>query len=835
MQANPCNLLLREESGCPALNWPALIASIKAIIVRFSQSEIDANTRSTIKGWLKSDQCAVALMGFTFIHTLSLNAGDVLRQQLAATIWMERLEKLLAKPQHPLVGAAAAQMLVDWAYLFKHDILGMRSGQLVSNPKYRLCFQGVTPSKVAMNVAEELSLRIPPVGPRRGIDFLHLASLSAQSASATFARSSSSNSFASSGSTAASGPFSMKHTSPAGAAAAFSSTPANNSSSGGNTAPPVYVFTRTGAGGVLSGTQPSSSPVAVCESDTSSGPGASKWMSTQQQQHQQAGMGQVLANLTLTPVPLHVAPSMVPSMVSQMQADIAELRRQTAGAHALSKPIPTGTGPKAVPPHIKACVDAGYIAAERCSEWRIRVKELTQTMADPSSLAALLHEVDQANTALQGWQQYASGGTLFQALGLPPSSSSRWRSQLRQQLQHHHHHYQQQQQHELQQQQQRGYTGYQEALLVDLDDIAPPPGGVSPGPPTPSSAPPTPAISSKHQPWPILTPPEPPWPGSAPPAAADAPSGNPFVDPQPNCQQPQHASLVDPFLGSLSLPPLDASHASSATSSLPPSNTPPLQPAPAQAPTTYNPFAQQHNHIPGATSPATQPACSQASANPGWALFSPADQAGQHGNTHPPLLGQTSGPPYASIHSQVSNPNTSLHHSHSSLSNGPFAGSTGGGQSMQQQRQQQQQQQRQQQQQAQAARSASYAGNVPLPGANGFARSHSMGVPHASTCTSTSSNGSGAVHGGPTGGSKPQLHDWNAELAQLLAALQRPLAPGGPPQVQPGAASQIEALFKRMQLHYEGLLSSTKAQALGVYKDMQSRYQQQQQQQQQHR
>eukprot|EP00983_Pelagomonas_calceolata_P087205 1156903-Pelagomonas_calceolata.AAC.3 len=42
-----------------------------------------------------------------------------------------------------------------------------------------------------------------------------------------------------------------------------------------------------------------------------------------------------------------------------MQADIAELRRQTAGAHALSKPIPTGTGPKAVPPHIKACVDAG--------------------------------------------------------------------------------------------------------------------------------------------------------------------------------------------------------------------------------------------------------------------------------------------------------------------------------------------------------------------------------------------------------------------------------------------------------------------------------------------
>eukprot|EP00983_Pelagomonas_calceolata_P087208 1156903-Pelagomonas_calceolata.AAC.6 len=31
-----------------------------------------------------------------------------------------------------------------------------------------------------MNVAEELSLRIPPVGPRRGIDFLHLASLSKQ-------------------------------------------------------------------------------------------------------------------------------------------------------------------------------------------------------------------------------------------------------------------------------------------------------------------------------------------------------------------------------------------------------------------------------------------------------------------------------------------------------------------------------------------------------------------------------------------------------------------------------------------------------------------------------
>jgi len=42
-----------------------------------------------------------------------------------------------------------------------------------------------------------------------------------------------------------------------------------------------------------------------------------------------------------------------------------------------------------------------YIAAERCSEWRLRVKDLTHTMGDPGALATLLHEVDQANAALQ--------------------------------------------------------------------------------------------------------------------------------------------------------------------------------------------------------------------------------------------------------------------------------------------------------------------------------------------------------------------------------------------------------------------------------------------------
>jgi hypothetical protein len=48
-----------------------------------------------------------------------------------------------------------------------------------------------------------------------------------------------------------------------------------------------------------------------------------------------------------------------------------------------------------------AALSCSYVAAERCSEWRVRVKELTHTMEDPGSLASLLHEVDEANAALQ--------------------------------------------------------------------------------------------------------------------------------------------------------------------------------------------------------------------------------------------------------------------------------------------------------------------------------------------------------------------------------------------------------------------------------------------------
>eukprot|EP00983_Pelagomonas_calceolata_P087204 1156903-Pelagomonas_calceolata.AAC.2 len=127
--------------------------------------------------------------------------------------------------------------------------------------------------------------------------------------------------------------------------------------------------------------------------------------------------------LTLTPTPnanalnfLYTWPSCTSCAQNRSRRQVSERfkpGRMHAGMH----------GPGALLPCAQMNI---YIAAERCSEWRIRVKELTQTMADPSSLAALLHEVDQANTALQGWQQYASGGTLFQALGLPPSSSSRW-------------------------------------------------------------------------------------------------------------------------------------------------------------------------------------------------------------------------------------------------------------------------------------------------------------------------------------------------------------------------------------------------------------------------
>lgn len=52
------------------------------------------------------------------LHTLCLNSKQPVRDQLVGSKVMKYLERLLNKPPFPGVEMAAAQLLMDWAFLY---------------------------------------------------------------------------------------------------------------------------------------------------------------------------------------------------------------------------------------------------------------------------------------------------------------------------------------------------------------------------------------------------------------------------------------------------------------------------------------------------------------------------------------------------------------------------------------------------------------------------------------------------------------------------------------------------------------------------------------------
>jgi hypothetical protein len=52
------------------------------------------------------------------LHTISINGSRQTRDQLALSKCMKHLERLLNRPPFPGVEMAAAQLLMDWAFLF---------------------------------------------------------------------------------------------------------------------------------------------------------------------------------------------------------------------------------------------------------------------------------------------------------------------------------------------------------------------------------------------------------------------------------------------------------------------------------------------------------------------------------------------------------------------------------------------------------------------------------------------------------------------------------------------------------------------------------------------
>lgn len=52
------------------------------------------------------------------LHTICLNSKQAVHDQLLCSKCMKYLERLLNKPPFPGVEVAAAQLLMDWAFLY---------------------------------------------------------------------------------------------------------------------------------------------------------------------------------------------------------------------------------------------------------------------------------------------------------------------------------------------------------------------------------------------------------------------------------------------------------------------------------------------------------------------------------------------------------------------------------------------------------------------------------------------------------------------------------------------------------------------------------------------
>jgi len=106
---------LEDRTG--TLNWAALHAVVAAATRAGALSE---DARHTLKERLKSEVLPLVLNSLTALHTLSINCTPLVRDQLAhaPAKLLKHLERLLTRPPIPGVEAAAAQLLLDWSFLF---------------------------------------------------------------------------------------------------------------------------------------------------------------------------------------------------------------------------------------------------------------------------------------------------------------------------------------------------------------------------------------------------------------------------------------------------------------------------------------------------------------------------------------------------------------------------------------------------------------------------------------------------------------------------------------------------------------------------------------------
>eukprot|EP00775_Hariotina_reticulata_P009069 gene9069-9239_t len=97
-----------------SVNWPGVLHATDVVV---SLNFVPADILNCLKDRLKSESAHVVLNTLTALHTIALNGSQPVRDQLASSKDMKHLERLLNKPPFPGVEMAAAQLLMDWAFL----------------------------------------------------------------------------------------------------------------------------------------------------------------------------------------------------------------------------------------------------------------------------------------------------------------------------------------------------------------------------------------------------------------------------------------------------------------------------------------------------------------------------------------------------------------------------------------------------------------------------------------------------------------------------------------------------------------------------------------------
>lgn len=157
------------ESRTGELSWNAVADLVRAIQ---KAATLPEDVKQLLKRRLKCDVVVLLLNTFTVLHTITLNLGVTIRNQLVAARVFKYFDRMMAKPLSPEVASGLAQLMVDWVYLYGREELGKYSYPVLQSYNRSKEAMAKGPSDVALLYMEERKLGLPLLAFTRGLDFM---------------------------------------------------------------------------------------------------------------------------------------------------------------------------------------------------------------------------------------------------------------------------------------------------------------------------------------------------------------------------------------------------------------------------------------------------------------------------------------------------------------------------------------------------------------------------------------------------------------------------------------------------------------------------------------